>query len=142
MGSVWASQCARRSRTLLALTMVDVAVTHRARILIVEIPSLLRELIGEIIAEEGDMEVVGELPDLQRAGELAERTGANFVITGRTHPELELAYEELLRQRPAMRVLAVAHEGRQSSLYELLPHVENLGELSAETLLTVIRGGD
>jgi chemotaxis response regulator CheB len=124
------------------LTMVDVTVTHRARILIVEIPSLLRELIGEIIADEGDMEVVGELPDLQRVSELAERTGANFVITGRTHPEFDSAYEELLRQRPAMRVLAVQHQGRQSSLYELLPHVENLGELSAETLLTVIRGGD
>jgi hypothetical protein len=39
-------------------------------------------------------------------------------------------------------VLAVRREGRQSTLYELRPHAEVLGELSPETLLTVIRGGE
>jgi chemotaxis response regulator CheB len=122
--------------------MVDLTVQHRAKILIVEIPSLLRELIGEIIAAEGDMEVVGELADRTRISELAERTGANFVIAGLANDEFDLVYEELLRQRPAMRILAVKREGRDSSLYELLPHAETVGELSAETLLSVIRGGD
>jgi DNA-binding NarL/FixJ family response regulator len=122
--------------------VVDLTVMCSTKILIVGVPSLLREMLAEIIAEEGDMEVVGELSDHVGIVELAERTGANFVIAGLTQAELDSVYEDLLRQRPSTRVLAVTREGRQSSLYELLPHAETLGELSAETLLAVIRGGD
>ena len=115
---------------------------RRARILIVEIPSLLREIIGEIIADEDDMEVVGELRDHTGVVELAERTEATFVIAGLTHPELDSVYRDLLAGRPSTRVLAVRREGRLSTLYELRPHAETLGELSPEMLLTVIRGGE
>lgn len=120
--------------------MFDLTTTQPARILIVGIPSLLRQIIAEIVADEGDMELVGEPADHAEVVAFAELTGANFVIAGLTRGELDSVYEELLRQRPATRVLAVGHEGRQSSLCELLPHVETLGELSAETLLAVIRG--
>jgi DNA-binding NarL/FixJ family response regulator len=122
--------------------VVNRAVTRRAKILIVEIPSLLREIIEEMVADEDDMEVVGELPDHSAIVELVERTGATFVIAGLTHPELDALYRELLLEQPATRVLAVGREGRQSTLYELRPRIETLGELSPEMLLTVIRGGE
>jgi len=123
--------------------MPDTAVLpHTTRIVIVEIPTLLREIIGEIIAEQDDMEIVGELGDLADLVELARRTDASFVIAGPTHPELDAVYVHLLAERPSTRVLVVRREGRQSTLYELRPHAEVLGELSPETLLTVIRGGE
>jgi DNA-binding NarL/FixJ family response regulator len=120
--------------------VVDQTVKQRTRILVVEIPSLLREIIGEIIADERDMELVGELSDHAGVVEVARRTEASFVIAGLTGPELDSVYRELILERPSTRVLAVGREGRQSTLYELLPHVETLGELSPETLLAVIRG--
>jgi hypothetical protein len=89
-----------------------------------------------------DMEVVGELRDVAGLVELAGRTDASFVIALLTHPELDSGYTDLLAERPSTRVLAVRREGRQSTLYELRPHAEVLGELSPETLLTVIRGGE
>jgi len=55
--------------------VVNGAVTQRAKILIVEIPSLLREIIEEMVADEDDMEVVGELPDHGAIVELVEQTG-------------------------------------------------------------------
>jgi DNA-binding NarL/FixJ family response regulator len=122
--------------------VVEQSVMQRAKILIVEIPSLLREIIAEIIADEDDMEVVGEVSDHDGLVELAERTDATFVIAGLTHPELDAVYEELLTERPATRVLAVGREGRRSTLYELRPHAEPVGELSPEMLLAAIRGGE
>jgi DNA-binding NarL/FixJ family response regulator len=122
--------------------VIDPTETQRAKILIVEIPALLREIIEEIIAGERDIEVVGELRDHAGVVALAERTDATFVIAGLTHPELDSVYRDLLAERPSTRVLAVRREGRQSTLYELRPHAETLGELSPEMLLTVIRGGE
>jgi DNA-binding NarL/FixJ family response regulator len=122
--------------------MFDQSVMQRARILVVAIPSLLRDIIGEIVAHEPDMEVVGELAEHDGVVELARQTDASFIIAGLAHPELDAIYKELLQRRPATRVLAVEHEGRQSTLYELRPRAETLGELSPETLLTVIRGGE
>ena len=121
--------------------MNGLGVQHRTRILIVALPPLLRELIGEIVAHADDIEVVGELD--HRAGVLdrVERTGATFVIAGPAHPEHDRGWEELLRRRPELRILVVTPRGRDSALYELLPHTAPLGELSAETLLSVIRGG-
>ena len=121
--------------------MNGLGVQQRTRILIVAIPPLLRELIGEIVARADDIEVVGELDD--RAGVLdrVERTGATFVIAGPAQPEHDPGWDQLLRRRPGLRILVVTPHGRDSALYELLPHTAPLGELSAETLLSVIRGG-
>jgi hypothetical protein len=121
--------------------MSELGLQQRTRILIVGIPFLLRELIGEIVARTEDLEVVGELDDRGGVLELAERTGATFVITGLARPEHDAGWKELVRRRPGLRILAVAPYGNESALYELLPHIAPLGELSAETLLSVIRGG-
>ena len=119
----------------------ELGVEQRTRILIVGVPSLLRELIGEIVAGADDIEVVGELPDRGGVLEFLERTGATFVIAGLAHPPNDSRWDQVLRQQPGLRVLAVTPRGRDSALYELLPRTAALGELSAETLLSVIEGG-
>jgi DNA-binding NarL/FixJ family response regulator len=110
----------------------------RTRIVLIDMPRMLREIIREVVAAEPGAEVVaefGEPVDLVPAV-LAHRAG--FVILGADLAAGEVA--RLLDELPRTRVLGVADDGGQSFLYELRPHMVELGEISPERLLEAIRG--
>ena len=110
---------------------------ERIRILISDVPGMLRDIIEEILAAQSDMTVVGAGSDGVGVVEAVERTRADLLIRGDGHDDPEV--EAVLEARPRLKVLSVEGDGRHSYLSELRPQVSPLGELSPQTLLDSIR---
>jgi DNA-binding NarL/FixJ family response regulator len=108
---------------------------HRRRVLLVDMPQLLREIVRSVVAAEEDLELVAELADSRALQKAIPRHRPDFVI-GNSKPH---DIDRLLEQRPTMKVLQVDGGGRSSVLYELRPTRIPLGELSPTRLLEAIR---
>jgi DNA-binding NarL/FixJ family response regulator len=111
---------------------------ERTRIVLVDMPPLLREIVRETLAREPDLDVVAEYEagvDVRRAVDDAD---ADFVIVGADATARASVASVVCGQR-GTRAIEVRSDGRESVLYELRPHRVSLGEISPETLLRTIR---
>ena len=104
---------------------------ERTTIVLVALPRLLSDLIVGLGADEMGCEIVtDDYPDLVAVARARE---ADVVVT-----TAELAAPKtvaaLLETMPRLRAIAVDGDGREGVVYELLPHREELGELSRSTL--------
>jgi DNA-binding NarL/FixJ family response regulator len=115
--------------------------TERTRVLLAHMPQMLRDLVSDIVGREVDMEIVGEVSEGAQLVAAAHATDAEFVIAGLDDAELSSPLRELLDERPRMKVLGLEGDGRLGVLYELVPRKVALGELTARSLVTVIRTG-
>lgn len=96
---------------------------------------MLSEIIRRAIDEQADMEVVHSTDQGRRTIDL---TGVDVIVTG--YDDQQAAFR-MLRDRPGVRVFAVAGHGKESLLYELRPHRVTLGEVSPGELIAHIRAG-
>jgi DNA-binding NarL/FixJ family response regulator len=110
----------------------------RVKILVRELPGMLRDIVTRLLAAEDDLEVVGEGDRGDLSSALAQ-FGADVVVLGCDDPEAPELGQRVLRAHPLLKVLAVATECRQAVLHELRPHRTVLGELTPESLLAAIR---
>jgi DNA-binding NarL/FixJ family response regulator len=111
---------------------------ERTRIVLVDMPPLLREIVRGALAREPDLDVVAEHDanaDLRAA---VEDDGADFLIVG-SEATAEAAVHSLVAADLGVRALEVQSDGKESVLYELRPHRVPLGEISPESLLRTIR---
>ena len=111
------------------------------RVLVANRPRLMRELILTTFADQADIEIVGEVGDESEISESVKRTLPNFVVIALDHPGRRPAIcDELLREHPEVRVIAVAPE-RNSIVYywaSLDIHSNDI-EASEEGILTAMR---
>jgi len=106
------------------------------RIVLVNLPRMLREIIEDVVAAAPDLDVVETVERPTGLIAVVDGAKADFLIAG------DDALEDvgvLLRERPRLKVLAVAGDGRQTFLYELRPQEVSLGEVSPQNLLEAIR---
>lgn len=81
------------------------------RVLVANRPRLMRELILTTFADQPDIEIVGEVEEESEISEFIKRTLPNFVVIALDHPGRRPAIcDELLREHPEVRVIAVAPE--------------------------------
>jgi len=101
----------------------------------------MRELILTTFADQPDIEIVGEVGDESEISESVKRTLPNFVVIALDHPGKRPAIcDELLREHPEVRVIAVAPE-RNSIVYywaSLSIHSNDI-EASEEGILSAMR---
>jgi DNA-binding NarL/FixJ family response regulator len=110
------------------------------RILLIDLPLMLRDIIGSALRAEPDMVVVGELPDTAADLDDVDSRDARVLIFGaRDGPARGVTALDLVEQRRDTVALAVSADGRRSVLYELRPCEVELGELSSERLVQTIR---
>ena len=104
---------------------------RKIRVLVANRPRLMRELVLATIADQPDIEVVGETQNEAEIAELVDMTRPDFLIMAldqaEGRPEL---CGFLLGQYPRMKVLAVAPQENNSILYSAFvdiraKHVEN-----------------
>jgi chemotaxis response regulator CheB len=108
------------------------------RIVLIDMPPLLREIVRETVARQPDLSVVAEHDagvDVQAA---VERDDADFVIVG-FGPTAHAGVQSVVAAERGVRALELRADGKESTLYELRPHRVPLGEISPETLLHTIR---
>src|SRR5438270_8480420 len=102
---------------------------------------LMRELILTTFADQPDIEIVGEVGDESEIFDSVKRTLPNFVVIALDHPGTRPAIcDELLREHPEVRVIAVAPEKNFVVYYwaSLNIHSNNI-EASEEGILNVLR---
>jgi hypothetical protein len=100
------------------------------KIVLLELPDMLREPL---------LETLGNQPDLIVAGELDPSQCPDFLILGADDAELPKPYLEVLVACPATRVIVMTREGQHGFLHELRPHATPIGELTPAQILETIR---
>jgi chemotaxis response regulator CheB len=82
------------------------------RILLANQPKLMRELLVEMLAEESWIEIVGQVAHEAEIRESVQKTAPDLLVVTADKPgKRPVICDELLREYPALRIIAVApHE--------------------------------
>ncbi len=110
---------------------------QKIRVVLAEMPPLLRDIVRDAVASHADIEIVGDLDG--RNGPLRAVEGVDVVIVGARQPDDSALAGEVFRTSPCTRVLIIATSGRSAIMWQLRPHKAPLGEVSAASLLAAIR---
>ena len=111
------------------------------RVLVANRPRLMREVILTTFADQPDIEIVGEVTEESAISESIKRTLPDFVVIALDHPGTRPAIcDELLREHPEVRVIAVAPEKNFVVYYwaSLNIHSNDI-EASEEGILSAMR---
>jgi DNA-binding NarL/FixJ family response regulator len=115
----------------------------RNRLLLVDLPRMLRDLIAEAVASRADIELVGELSAGDSVAAALERYAASVVILPIDHPEARGQAKALLANaRADVRIVALDPDGRSGLVFDLQPRQTRVGEVSLHGLVELIGGGD
>jgi DNA-binding NarL/FixJ family response regulator len=109
------------------------------KVLLLGTSRLFGDLVKGIVEPADDVRVVAEVATEDELPEALEATDADFVVAALDDPTLTESYLSLLEERPRLRVLALAGEGRRGFLWELRPRRVPIGEVSPTTLLAALR---
>ncbi len=111
------------------------------RVLVANRPRLMRELILTTFSDQPDIEIVGEIADEADIPASVERTNPDvIVITQDKLGERPSICDAMLRQRPNMRIIAVAPHDNYSVHYWASLDIHSHGvEASEESILGVLR---
>jgi chemotaxis response regulator CheB len=111
------------------------------RVLVANRPRLMRESVLATFADQPDIEIVGEVVEESEICETVKKTLPDFVVITLDHPGRRPAIcDELLRDYPEVRVIAVAPEKNFVMYYwaSLDIHSNNI-EASEEGILSAMR---
>lgn len=88
---------------------------EQIRVALVELPSLLGDLIREAVREREDMILVDDARDSLLTD--AQRTGPHVVIMSMPRQDMPRHLVETARETLAVRVLGIGADGRETCLY-------------------------
>lgn len=106
------------------------------RIVLIDVPPLVRDLVRMLVFEEPTLELIGEYADAAEALADLEGAPADAIVT--TQPESE-SVRELLRHWPRARVIVMSDDGRRTSTFELVLRERVLGDVSVDSLLAELQ---
>lgn len=107
------------------------------RVALVGCTGLLGDIIERTLAAEPDIEVVADLA-LPGPGPGTD-VDADILVWNHADEERVTAWLGAVSGRHGPRVLAAFGDGKEASLWELVPHRTELGALSPATLVQVIK---
>ena len=111
---------------------------ERLRVVLVGCTGLLGDIIGRTVASEADLEVVAQLP-APSAADTLPTLDAELVLWDDADEVRVAQWLAQRSHRSCPRVLATVYDGREASLWELVPRRTELGALSPATLVETIR---
>ena len=106
------------------------------RVLILNTPTLLGDLLVEAMMYQSDFSVIRER-DFTRAEYAA--AAPDVVVVGRSVPDQEYAASVLLARWPRSLVVAIADGSRGAVVFELEPTKVPVGDMSPKELVQAIR---
>ena len=113
----------------------------RVRVLVANRARLMRELIVNTIADQPDIEIVGEVGDEGDLAEAVEQVRPDVVILALDKPEAHRAQcGFLLGRYPEMRILALAPEQNRALFYWVILDIRTKSLESSEAgILNAVR---
>ena len=112
---------------------------QRIRVLLANMPRMLRDVFKLLIVEQSDMEVVGESDNGIELLLATGQTRPDIIILGVEGSELPGIGSHLLNEFPHIKLLGVTSDAQHLSLYELRPYNGLIGDVSPQGLLEAIR---
>ena len=109
------------------------------RILTVNLPRLLREVLTAIVAEHDGMEIVGE-GDACNVIASVRALDANVIVIGTDEGRADTIYATLKMQLPTLRVVTIDREARRVTAYEPGAVPSEAEEVSPGVLVKMLRG--
>lgn len=115
----------------------------KIRVLVANRPRLMRELVLATLADQPDIETVGEATSNSEVTEVVERTRPDFLIIGLEDPEERPGIcGFLLGRYPTMRILAVSSGHENSTYYWAFVDIRSRAiQTSEEGILSAVRNG-
>ncbi|KRA60327.1 hypothetical protein ASD79_08825 [Caulobacter sp. Root655] len=111
----------------------------KIRILLASMPTMLTDIIDDLVSEQSDMLVVAKAPTTDDWIGAARRAAADVVIVRKSHSRQSVDPISDVTALGRLRILAIDDGGRTGSLYRLHPERVALGELSGERLVAAVR---
>lgn len=105
----------------------------RVRVLVANRPRLMREMVMTTIADQPDIEIVGEVTNESDLNDIVEETQPDVLILTLEEPEKPLGRSGFLLGRyPGMRILALAPEKNRGIYYWAMVEIRNKPVESSE----------
>lgn len=113
----------------------------RVRVLVANQPRLMREMVIATLADQPDIDIVGEVTKESDLNEMVEQTQPDVLIVALQEPEKPLGKcGFLLGRYPRMRIVALAPEKNRGIYYWAMVDIRNKPVESSESgLLNAIR---
>ncbi len=113
----------------------------RVRVLVANRPRLMREMVIATIAEQPDIDIVGEVTKESDLNDMVEQTQPDVLIVALEEPDRPLEKcGFLLGRYPRMRIVALAPEKNRGIYYWAMVDIRNKPVESSESgLLNAIR---
>jgi DNA-binding NarL/FixJ family response regulator len=113
----------------------------KTRVLLVDMPRLVREMFVRTINSQTDMKVVGQADSPSLMAASVKDTDPEFVIVGLKGAELPVECARFLEARARLRLLGVEAVDGSAFLYELRPDRTRVGEgsITPDGLVGAIR---
>jgi DNA-binding NarL/FixJ family response regulator len=110
------------------------------RVLIVDMPRILHDIVHATLATERDIVVVGDVALMSEPlDDVVEAADPAVLVLGAGHPAAAAGGRDLLARHAGLKLLTLDDDGAQTHLVELRPTATPLGELSPATLVSAIR---
>jgi len=112
------------------------------RVLVGNRPRLMRELVMATIADQPDIEIVGEIHEESEIASAVEQTQPDFLIVAlERHDRLPDFCQLILRNHPQLKIIAIAPDRNSSVFYWASLRVQsNQIEASEAGVLSALRG--
>ena len=111
----------------------------KIRVLLANRPRMLREVLREIIEDQPDMEVVGEVLDPLDLLMAVRNMKADAVILAVKDSEEPGLCSHLLAEYPNLAILCLALEGKSAFIEQLCPRRLEIVDPSEDKILSALR---
>lgn len=115
---------------------------EKIRVVVANRPRLMRELVLATIADQPDIEVMGEITDDGQLAHVVAESKPHFVIIALDRPDQRPAVcDDLLARYPDVKILALAPESNSSVFFWSVLDIRSAHiESSEEGILSTLRG--
>jgi len=115
---------------------------QKVRVLVANRPRLMRELVLATIADQPDIEIMGEVGDDSEIIQIVTECKPDFVVVALDKAgQRPLVCDELLQKHPHMKILALAPERNSMVFFWSVVEIHSASiENSQEGILNILRG--
>jgi chemotaxis response regulator CheB len=115
---------------------------QKLRVLVANRPRLMRELVLATIFDQPDIEIAGEIKEDSEIRNVVAECCPDFLIIALDSPgKRPIICDELLRQHPQMKILALAPESNSSVFFWCVVDIHSARvESSEDGILNALRG--
>ena len=114
-------------------------VLERLRVLLVDMPRLVCDMIERAVRAQPDMVVVDVVGQVQELVDAVDRTQPHLVVVGLKNGGLPPECDDALSGQPGLKVLGIESEVGSALLYELTSRRQAIGTVSPADVVQAIR---